>query len=150
MRKWITAVILGSLFLAGCGDHRGYEQINTQTHIDAARTNDKIIVDILRNSNTIMSMVMNMDGNAFTKSKLEGLLDQEIDRTQQAINELVSHLAPDALNDEKKQTFEALVNYKSALFFLRDTIRSGQDSEQEMKQFIDAVNYLQSSFYVKP
>ncbi|MBL4952142.1 hypothetical protein JK635_07945 [Neobacillus sp. YIM B02564] len=154
MKKWIAGGVLLAMsisLLGGCSEQLRYgEQINSQNVIDTSRTQDEVVADILRNANPIMSILMNGETNTFSEAQLESMLTTEMERTQKAINKLEQYRQPDSLNRETKQTFQALVNYKSALLFLRERVKKGEPADAEVKQLVEAINILQSSHFVKP
>lgn len=150
MKKWWFGIIL-LLFLTGCEENFRYgDQVNSQNMMDASRVQNEIINDTVRNANPILSLLMNGEANTFTRSQLEGLLTTEMERTQDALERLEKYRQPDHLEDEITQTFQALANYKSSLLFLREKIKTDADYAEEEKQFIAALNTLQSSHFVKP
>lgn len=142
---------LSFVLLSGCTEDIRYgNQINSQNVMDASRTQNTIIDDIVLNAQPIFSMITNGEANTFTLSQLEGYLSQEMDRTQKAIQTLERYRQPNMVDQEVERTIMALSNYKSSLLFLREAVKKGQGHEEEMKQFITALNTLQSSRYIKP
>lgn len=153
MRKRISVLlsVFLVLVLAGCGEELRYgDTINAQTTLDASRTQNAIVMDVLRNSNKIMSL-LTQEPSVFSLSQLEAALTEEMERTQEAMNRLEKFRQPRHLEDEFGQTFQALSNYKSALLFLREAVREGRsDIEAEKAQLINAISTLQSAHYVQP
>ncbi|MFE8700977.1 hypothetical protein ACFYKX_10145 [Cytobacillus sp. FJAT-54145] len=146
-----AGLFAASLLLGGCEDALRYgEQINSQNVLDASRQNDAIVADIVKNGNAIQALLFTSDANTFNRTKLDGLLTSEMDRTQEAILKLENYRQPDSLQDETLQTFNALVNYKSALMFLREKFKSGESYAEEEKQYIAALAELTAAHYSKP
>lgn len=152
MKKGLLFIPLAvSILLTGCAEDLRYgEQINSQTIQDASHTQNEIIQNVVNNAQPILSILMNGEGNAFAKSQLETLLTNEMSHVQEGINKLESYRQPDFAEDRVNEGLQALVNYKSAILFLREAHKKGEDVSDEEKNLIMAINQLTAATYVKP